>query len=101
MSAEEFRAEIIGADHPEGDVKITTLTGADLDKTFIGKFLGRFEGEYNRLGKIVELIPVITDPSGLWLATIHWGQTPDKPAQIGQERIAFSQVVEIIEIKAG
>lgn len=101
MATENYRAQLIGSAHPEGNVSVTHLTGADLDQTFVGKFTGRTEGSYNRLGKILELIPVVTDPNGLWLATIRWGQTPDRATQDERIQIPFSQELEIIEITEG
>ncbi|WP_280424705.1 hypothetical protein [Nocardia carnea] len=59
------------------------------------------EGGYNRQGKILELIPVVTDPSGLWHATIRWGETPASPAETQRIQIPFSMPLEVVEITAG
>ncbi|WP_435592635.1 hypothetical protein [Nocardia sp. bgisy118] len=104
MATEQYRARLIGsegAEGAEGEVKVTRLTGADLDQTFVGKFLGRSDGGYNRLGKIMQLVPVVTDPNGLWLATIRWGETPEKPAETERRRITFSQQIEVVELSEG
>lgn len=100
MATDRYRAQLIGGPTPEGEVQITSITGADLNQTYVGKFLGRADRGYNGQGKILELIPVITDPSGLWLATIRWGQTPASPAETERIQIPFSMPLEIVEITA-
>lgn len=100
-NTQHYRSPLIGSDSPEGDVSVTRITGADLNQSSVGKFLGRNEGTYNRMGKILQLIPVLTDPNGLWLATIRWGQTPDKPAQNERVQIRFDQEIELVEISEG
>ncbi|WP_433527746.1 hypothetical protein ACQPZ2_44205 (plasmid) [Nocardia pseudovaccinii] len=101
MAIDEYRAKLIGSEHEEGNVKVNTITGAELDQSFVGKFLGRQQSSYNRMGKILELIPVLTDPNGLWLATVRWGVTPDKAAETERVKIPFSMAVDIVEIAEG
>ncbi|MEV4241331.1 hypothetical protein AB0J47_39930 [Nocardia sp. NPDC049737] len=101
MAIDEYRAKLINSEHEEGNVKVNTITGAELDQSFVGKFWGRNEGSYNRMGKFLELVPVVTDPDGLWLATVRWGQTPDKAAETERVKIPFSMALDIVELTEG
>ncbi|MCV7214703.1 hypothetical protein H7J51_05315 [Mycobacterium crocinum] len=51
----------------------TRIRGADLTKAHIGRVVvgPDDEGQLNP-GKIVELMPLLTDPDGAWIATVHW-----------------------------
>ncbi|WP_182262439.1 hypothetical protein [Rhodococcus sp. UFZ-B548] len=98
MTSEQFGGDIIDGPSDRGQIKLTKVAGSDLNQTYIGQLIGRHEGAYNRLGKLQELIPVLTDPAGLWLATIHWGATPDANAETEKIQIRFSDEVEFVEI---
>ncbi|QYA99726.1 hypothetical protein I1A62_00620 (plasmid) [Rhodococcus sp. USK10] len=95
---EENEAEIIGGPSGKGQVRLTRVAGRDLDRSSIGRYVGRANGGYNQLGKLVDLVPVLTDPRGLWLATIAWGETPTERASTQKVKIPFDTVVEFVEL---
>lgn len=98
MSDDRF--EIVPPEDAPERVRQTFVKGQDLDHSYVGKFLGGNDGHYNRQGKILQLVPVITDPQGSWLVTVRWGETPTTPASTQQVRIPFHADVEFIEFLA-
>ena len=95
---EEQGARVVGGPSDTGRVRRTRVAGRDLDRSYVGRFIGRHRGNYNQLGKLVELEPVLTDPRGLWLATIEWGEIPNEQSSTDKLRIPFDQMVEFVEL---
>ncbi|SDE28512.1 hypothetical protein [Rhodococcus tukisamuensis] len=79
-------------------IRACTVAGRDLNPSFVGKFVGRHNGRYDQLGKIVDLVPLITDPRGLWQATIMWGETPTERSSVQKLMVPFGTTIEFLEI---
>ncbi|WP_157171749.1 hypothetical protein [Nocardia higoensis] len=71
------------------------ILGRDLSQSSRGTLILRTKNGYLQPGRILELVPVITDPNGLWLTTIEWAETPASAAYIAQSKIAFDTELTI------
>ncbi|TQC41821.1 hypothetical protein EEB14_52395 [Rhodococcus sp. WS4] len=94
----EDDVETVGGSTGTGRVRITKVAGRDLTQEFVGRRVGRFKGGYNYLGELVELVPVLTDPRGLWRATIAWNEPPATEPQIEEVDIPFDMTVDFVEL---
>jgi hypothetical protein len=78
--ATEHEAEVMGASQRRR-IRTERIKGEQLTPQHIGRFVGQAMGSYNVQGRIVDLIPIGTDPDGSWLMTVHWAALPGQPAR--------------------
>jgi hypothetical protein len=78
--ATEHEAEVMGASQRRR-IRTERIKGEQLTPQHIGRFVGQAMGSYNVQSRIVDLIPIGTDPDGSWLMTVHWAALPGQPAR--------------------
>ncbi|MCZ0732314.1 hypothetical protein [Mycolicibacterium iranicum] len=95
---DERDVEVVG--EPGNSVRIRTevVKGEELTRQHVGRLVAEGRGNYNIMGRILDLAPVVTDSGRSWLATIHWAPLPGQRPRISQRPIRFDDLVELVEI---
>jgi hypothetical protein len=73
------------------------VRGEGLSKTDVGRYILRELNGYHRPGKILDLIPVITDPEGSWLLTVEWVDTPVDQGEVKGLKVKFADTVTLTD----
>ncbi|MFI9413960.1 hypothetical protein [Nocardia gamkensis] len=71
------------------------IHGRDLSQSSRGTIIVRSKNGYRQPGRILDIIPIITDPSGVWLTKIEWAETPAANAYVENVKIPFDTELTI------
>ncbi|SDE28184.1 hypothetical protein SAMN04488581_3761 [Mycolicibacterium neoaurum] len=95
---DEREVEVVGEPDTRARIRSELIKGEQLTRQHVGRLVTEGRDGYNIMGRVLDLTPVITDPAGSWLVTIHWAAPPGQRSRVDRRRIRFTDDVELVEI---